>query len=57
MRLTQYKEPHVVAGCRDFTIADARKHWEVTRAGTALGNETFAILDCLEAVQKARGLL
>ena len=46
----------VKAGCRDLSIKDARKHWKVTRKGTPLGNETFAILDCLEALAKARGL-
>jgi uncharacterized protein YjbI with pentapeptide repeats len=56
MRITQYPEPHVIAGCRDFSMPEARKHWQDTRAGTALGDETFAILDCLEAMQKARGL-
>jgi hypothetical protein len=32
------------AGCRWFTMAEAYKHWEETRKGTDLGNETFDIL-------------
>ena len=32
------------AGCRWFTMAEAAKHWEETRKGTDLGNETFDIL-------------
>lgn len=44
------------AGCRVFdTMAEARTHWQNTRGGTPLGDETFAILDALEAIDKARG--
>ena len=40
----------VRAGCRDFPSFDeAREHWTATRKGTPLGDETFAILDYLEA--------
>ena len=39
----------VFAGCRNFTMKEARKHWKDTRAGTPLGDETFAILDYLDA--------
>jgi hypothetical protein len=35
---------YVEAGCRWFTMAEAAKHWEETRKGTDLGNETFDIL-------------
>jgi hypothetical protein len=45
------------AGCRDFSIADARAHWIKTRAGTPLGDETMAILDHIERVARIRGLL
>jgi hypothetical protein len=38
----------VIAGCRYFTMEEAREHWRKTRGGTSLGDETFAILDCLE---------
>lgn len=34
----------VSAGCRFFTFPEAWEHWEATRSGTALGEETFAIL-------------
>jgi UDP-3-O-[3-hydroxymyristoyl] glucosamine N-acyltransferase len=44
----------VIAGCRYFTMGEARKHWEATRGGTQLGRETMAILDALEAISKAR---
>ena len=56
--LTNYKDEGVrlKAGCRNFTLAEARQHWKETRDGTPLGAETFAILDCLEAMAKARGL-
>lgn len=47
----------VSAGCRLFTFAEARKHWQATRAGTQLGDETFAILDHLERMAKIRGMV
>ena len=39
----------VIAGCRNFTFTRAREHWTKTRGGTALGDETLAILDYLES--------
>ena len=56
--LTNYKDDgvRVKAGCRNFTLAEAHKHWKATRNGTPLGDETLSILDCLEAMAKARGL-
>ena len=39
----------VIAGCRYFSFEEARQHWTKTRANTPLGEETFAILDLLEA--------
>jgi hypothetical protein len=36
------------AGCRWFTPDEAWRHWEATRAGTALGDETFDILTMFE---------
>jgi hypothetical protein len=56
--LTNYKDEgvRVKAGCRNFTLAEAHKHWKATRNGTPLGDETLSILDCLEAMAKARGL-
>lgn len=55
VKLTQNPEPRVIAGCRNFTMPEARAHWQATRAGTPLGYETFIILDCLEALAKAQG--
>ena len=46
---------HLQAGCRRFTLPEARAHWQSTRAGTPLGDETFAILDHLERVAVIRG--
>ena len=56
--LTNLKDEGVrlKAGCRNFTMAEACQHWKATRDDTPLGTETFAILDCLEAMAKARGL-
>jgi len=34
----------IAAGCRWFTMAEARQHWTTTRAGTPLGDETQDIL-------------
>jgi len=45
------------AGCRDFSITEARKHWQETRGGTPLGSETMAILDHIEAVARTRELI
>ena len=40
----------ITAGCRYFTFDEARQHWQETRAGTQLGEETFAILDYFATV-------
>jgi hypothetical protein len=45
----------IKAGCRNMTISEARAHWQATRGGTPLGDETFAIIDYLEKVAKIRG--
>ena len=37
----------ITAGCRDFTLDDARAHWTRTRGGTPLGDESLAIIDHL----------
>ena len=57
--LTNLKDEgvRVKAGCRNFTLVEAREHWAATRKDTPLGNETFAILDNLEALARIRGLL
>jgi hypothetical protein len=41
-------EPVIIAGCRYFTFTQARTHWQSTRAGTPLGDETFSIIDHFE---------
>jgi hypothetical protein len=38
----------VRAGCRFFTLDEAWKHWERTRAGTELGDESHDILTMFE---------
>jgi hypothetical protein len=38
----------VQAGCRFFTLPEAWRHWETTRANTPLGDETFDILVMFE---------
>ena len=40
---------YVKAGCRWFTLNEARQHWTATRAGTPLGDETMDILDFFDA--------
>jgi uncharacterized protein YjbI with pentapeptide repeats len=55
-KLTRDTEPMVKAGCRMFTLAQAQVHWETTRGGTQLGNETSTIVRCLVDLAKARGL-
>ena len=35
-------------------MAEAREHWQKTRSGTALGNETMVILDCLELLRAVK---
>lgn len=45
----------IKAGCRWFTAADARAHWQKTRAGTPEGAERLAFVDCIEAAFRARG--
>ena len=45
----------IKASCRNFSPAEAREHWQRTRGGTQLGDETFAILDHMERLAKIRG--
>ena len=56
-KLTADKEPMVKAGCRYFTLAQAQKHWESTRAGTVLFDETRAIVQCMVDIAHGRGLM
>ena len=39
----------VIAGCRYFTFEEAETHWEETRGGTLLGDETMLILKYLQS--------
>lgn len=44
------------AGCRYFTIEQAREHWTRTRGDTSLGKETMCILQHIEDMARIRGL-
>jgi uncharacterized protein YjbI with pentapeptide repeats len=56
-RLTNFRGEgvRVRAGCRNLTPDKAVKHWEATRKGTPLGNETFRILKLLNDLAWERG--
>ena len=56
-KLTGDTEPMVKAGCRHFTLAEAQKHWEETRAGTALFKETENIVRSMVELARIRGLM
>ena len=45
----------VRAGCRYFSIADAREHWAKTRGDTVLGDESQALVSHLEAMARIAG--
>ena len=45
------------AGCRNFKIAEAIKHWQETRAGTPLGDESFILINQLVELAFHRGLI
>jgi hypothetical protein len=45
----------VRAGCRYFTVKEARAHWRKTRKGTQLGAESLAAVNYLVAAAKAAG--
>ena len=49
--------PVIIAGCRYFTFDEARKHWQSTRAGTPLGDESLALVDHLERMARIQGWL
>ena len=44
----------IKAGCRNFTLEEARSHWERTRVGTPLGDETFAIINHMVSLATMR---
>jgi len=46
---------YIKAGCRFFTLEEGRKHWNVTRAGTPLGDETQDILAMFAKAIKRKG--
>jgi len=48
-------ERRILAGCRNFTVPEAREHLRRTRGGTKLGDETYAILDHMENIAALRG--
>jgi hypothetical protein len=54
-QLTGDTEPKVKAGCRYFTIAEAQAHWELTRAGTKLLDETNVIVRAMVDLARIRG--
>jgi hypothetical protein len=54
-QLTADAEPMVKAGCRLFTLPQAWQHWNRTRGGTPLGDETIAIIDNMVALARIRG--
>jgi hypothetical protein len=56
MRLTDSTEPMIRAGCRYFTVPVAIKHWNETRKGTPLGDESIAIVNHLVELARIRGL-
>ncbi len=52
----RYSKLWIKAGCRYFTVADARKHWRDTRAETPLGDESLQLVKNAVALAKIRGL-
>ena len=45
----------IKAGCRNFTVADARTHWSQARDVLSLNIEALAIVDHMLALAKIRG--
>jgi hypothetical protein len=56
-KLRDDAEPMVKAGCRYFSLAAAQAHWEHTRKGTALFDETRAIVRAMVDCAHARGYM
>jgi hypothetical protein len=56
-KLTGEDVPMIKAGCRYFSIPEAREHWQNTRGGTPLGAERLAFVDFLERTARNRGLI
>ena len=40
----------ITAGCRNFSVKEAKEHWTKTRGGTPLGVESLAIVQYLETM-------
>lgn len=49
--------PRIMAGCRYFSIDEARAHWAATRGGTKLGDESLALVDHLERMAILNGFM
>lgn len=49
--------PCIIAGCRYFSLDEARAHWARTRAGTKLGDESLALVDHLERMAVLNGFM
>ena len=56
-RLYGETQPMVKAGCRYFTLPEAFAHWQTTRGGTKLGNETLEILHTMWNLAYHRGYI
>ena len=56
-KLKEDKEPMIKAGCRYFTIEQGQKHWETTRKGQKLLEETRAIVRDLVDLAHIRGFM
>lgn len=54
---TRDGEIWIKAGCRYFTLKDARAHWQITRLDTQLGDESQALCDNAERLMKIRKLI
>jgi hypothetical protein len=55
-RLKYDSEPMIKAGCCHFTIAQAQAHWETTRRGQKLLDETRIIVRAMVDTMHLRGL-
>ena len=56
-KLKDDKEPMIKAGCRHFTIAQGQAHWEKTRKGQKLLDETREIVRSLVYLAHLRGYM
>lgn len=56
MNLKDNKGPRVVAGCMNFTVEEAKAHWQETRGSTQLDEESLAIVDHMVALATIRNL-